>query len=413
MASRVPRIIILGSGFAGIAAAKQLGASLNEGEAEVLLVSKTNHTLFTPMAADAATGAINVNNAVESARVQLRGTGVHLVVTDVTSIDLDKKRVIAADCELPYEYLIIATGSTTNFFGVPGAAERCLVLKDFNDIQNIRAHITDQFEKASRLTKVSDRKKALSFAFIGGGPTGIELVTGLNDLVEGTMSKLYPQIDVKKEVQLTVLDMAPFILMPFPEDLRAKALAAVEGQGIKVLLKSSVTAIVEEGIQLGDGSIFPAATVFWTAGVRPNLPEIIGELAKDKGGRLTVERELSLPGRPEVFCIGDSASFMEGERPLPMVAQVAVRQGPVAAKNLVARIREKPTREFTYKSQGTLAALGSGKGVADAMGMHLSGWIAWVIWRFVYLLKFESWNRRFRILGDWFVEMFTVRDITK
>ncbi len=413
MAQRKPRIIIVGSGFAGVSAAQEFGRRLGPDEAEVLLVSKTNHFTFTPMLPEAAGGGLNIQYVVEAARHFLRGTNIHLVVTEVQKIDLEKKVLYASDCELEFDYLLLATGSTTNFFGVPGGPENCYVLKDIHDAAKVRARITEQFEAASRLPHASDRKKLLTFAAIGGGPTGIELITEINELIRGTFTKLYPQIDIEKEVTITVLDMAPFILMPFAESLRAKALEIIQKQGIKVLLSTSVTGITPEGIQLGDGTLHPAATVFWTAGVKPNIPEIVQEIAKDKGGRITVEPTLQLPGMKHIFCAGDAASFMHGERPLPMLAQVAHRQGPAAAANIVAVMRKEKLQEYNFQLQGSLATLGKGQAVAEVGPFKLSGWVAWLMWRVIYLVKFESWNRRFKIVNEWFIGMFTERDVAK
>ena len=413
MAHRTPRIIIIGSGFAGIAAAQEIGKLAKEGEVEVLLISKTNYFMFTPMLAEAAGAALNQQHVVEATRHFLAGTGVHLVVTEVLNIDLEKNVLQAKDCELPFDYLLIATGATTNFFGVPGAAENCMVLKEMADIANIRRRVISQFEAASRVEKSEERAKLLTFAAIGGGPTGIELITEINDLIKDTLSKLYPQINCEKEVTVTVLDMAPFILMPFSEKIRARAQKIVEAQGIKVLLNSSVTGITPEGIQLGDGSLLPAATVFWTAGVKPNIPTIVQEVPRDKGGRITVEKTLSVPGFAHLFVAGDAASFMNGERPLPMLAQVASRQGPIAGGNIIKTIRKQKLEEFVYQSQGSLATLGDHNAVAEIGPFKFAGWFAWAIWRSIYLMKFKSWNRRFKIVNEWFVAIFTKRDIAE
>ncbi len=409
------KIVILGGGFGGLYTYKSLYAYFKHDEIEVTIVNRTNYFLFTPLLHEVATGGVAHHQVVESIRQVIYKTNDKLHVAELLSIDCDKKIVTTSVDALDYDILVVALGATTNFFNAPGAEEHALVLKDLRDAIRLRTTLIESFEKASEISDDIARRKELSYAVIGGGPTGVELITEIVELFNDTFLKYYHGSIRKEDVSLYLINRDPEVLGPFHPSLRKSALEVVKKSGIKVMLNTGVKEVTKEGVVLMDNSFLEVHHVIWTAGVKPNPPMFTHPVPLDKGGRIIVNSSLQMEGCPNVFIIGDIASLTlsENERPFPMLAQIAVNQGIHTGFNIKRAIEGKPLLPFSYTSKGVLASLGRWKAVADIYGIRFSGPLAWFIWRTVYLFKFISRSKKIKIVVDWTMNIFYPRDITK
>lgn len=415
MAKTKKKIVILGGGFGGLYTYKGLYHHFSKDEIEVTIVNRTNYFLFTPLLHEVATGSIAHHQVVESIRQIIYKTDDKLHVAELLSVDCDTHTVKTSVGELPYDILVVALGATTNFFNAPGAEENTMVLKDLNDAIKLRTTLIEAFEKASEITDAEARKKELTFAIIGGGPTGVELVAETAELFMDTFLKYYHGRIKCEDISLYLINSGKEILMPFHEKLRASALSTLRKNKITVMLESSVKEVRSDSLIFADGKVLPVSHVVWTAGVKPNPPMFNHEVATDQGGRITVTPTLQIPNCPDVFVIGDMASLIikEGERSLPMLAQVAVRQGLHTSANIKRLVGGKKLKPFVYRSQGSLASLGRGNAIADIGGLHIRGPLAWFLWRTIYLFKFLSGSKKVKIVIDWTMNLFYPRDITK
>lgn len=415
------KIVIIGAGFAGLYSYKSLlkHASLND--IDVTIINSTNYFLFTPLLHETATGGLAHHQVVESIRQSIHKTKTHLVVADVTSIDLEKKKIHVTardchgkECDINYDILIIATGATTNFFGTKGAEDNALVLKNLNDAIKLRSRFIDTFERASQMTDSEMRKNELSFVIVGGGPTGVELAAETAEFFWGTFIKFYQHTIEPSDVTLTLINAGPELLAPFPPKLRKNALKTLEGDGVKVMLNSQVSGVNKDNIVLSNGEVINSKTVIWTAGVKANAPQFIQNVETDKIGRIVTDEYFQVKEYQDVYAIGDVASVPDGYGAVsPMLAQVSVPQGTLLGKNIARKLKGYPIQPFQYKQMGQLASLGHWRAVASIYGLQFSGPLAWFIWRTVYLFKFFSNSKKIKISMDWALNLFFPRDITK
>lgn len=408
------KVVILGGGFGGLYTYKGLYYHFNPDEIDVTIVNRSNYFLFTPLLHEVATGGIAHHQVVESIRQIIYKTNDTLHVAEVISIDPKQKIVKTSIAELPYDILIVALGATTNFFNSPGAEKYSFVLKNLDDALQLRTTLIESFEKASEIKDHEERKRELTFAVVGGGATGVELVTEISELFTNTFAKYYHTTIACSDISLYLVNSGPEVLGPFHPSLRAQALEVLKKSGIKVLLNTQVKEVTERGIIVSDDTLIEAKHVVWAAGVKPNTPMFTESVAQDKGGRILVESTLQMKDHPEIFVLGDIASVTQADgRPLPMLAQVAVRQGMHTGRNIKRSIKGKPLLPFMYQSQGELASLGQWRAVANISGIRFSGAFAWFLWRTIYLFKFLSGSKRVKIVVDWTMNIFYPRDITK
>ncbi len=408
------KIVILGAGFGGLYAYKSIAKEFYDDEIEVTIVNRNNYFLFTPMLHEVATGSVGHHQVVESVRQIVHKDHTKFHVAELLSVDCEEKVVKTSVGELSYDILIMALGATTNFFNAKGAQEYSLALKDLHDAIKIRNTIIDIFEKASEIKDEVERKKVLSFAIVGGGATGVELVSEMASLFSNTFSKYYRDIIKKSDINLFLVNQGAEILAPFDKKLRDKALSIIKDQGVNVMLNTGVKEVKKDGIVLNDDSFLQAGTVIWTAGVKSNPPMFTCAVPIDKWGRITVNEFLQIPILPEVFVLGDMASLLNKEgMPLPMLAQVAEKQGLHTGKNIKLLLENKKMLPFVYKSRGQLASLGRYEAVADIAGFKFSGFLAWFIWRTIYLFKFISNSKKIKIAADWTVNLFYPHDVTR
>jgi NADH dehydrogenase len=409
------KIVILGGGFGGLYTLKSLLNEFSSHEIEVTIVNRNNYFLFTPLLHEVATGTIAHHQVVESLRqIIYKKKYVKLHVAELVSVDCINQVVKTSIDELHYDVLVLALGATTNFFNAPGAEEHSFVLKDLSDAISLRIGLIDAFERASEVTDQKIRKEQLSFAVVGGGATGVELVAEMVELISDTFLKYYRCLIKRDDISIYLLNRDPEILMPFHPKLRKHALDTLKKKGVKVMLNMAVKEVKKGSILFEDGSILPVAHVIWTAGVKPNPPMFTHPVELDRGGRVVVNPMLQIKDCANVFVLGDMASFQdENGKPLPMLAQVAVNEGVHTGKNIKRMLSGKSLLPFKYKSQGGLASLGRGYAVADIHGIRFSGLFAWLLWRTIYLFKFMSFSKKFKIAVDWTINIFYPRDITK
>lgn len=406
-------IVIIGSGFGGMEVAKRLKPKVRRGEIDVTVINRTNYFLFTPLLHEVATGGLTPTSVAEPLRDVFTRSGIRVAQGDVASIDVSAKKIKVGTCEITYDIAVLATGAETNFYNTPGAEEFGIGLKSLNDAIRIRERVIDAFEHASLTKDAGARKKLLSFAVVGAGATGVELVAELAEFAEGIAKKYFADGSnciTPDDVSVTLVNSGNELLAQFSPEMRKAAEARLRASGIAIKLGVQVKAVEVDGIVLADGSRIDASLVAWTAGVKPTIPTFLGQAPEMANGRIAVDATLHAKGADGLFVLGDSAAL---ESPLPMLAQVAVAQGKAVARNLVARFEGRSLVPFVYTSKGSLVSLGQWFAAGTVGNMNLSGRFTWWIWRTVYLFKFASTKKRIRIAFEWTINLFYPRDITK
>jgi NADH dehydrogenase len=408
------QVVIIGGGFAGLNAAKQLKGA----EVEVTVVDQHNHHVFQPLLYQVATASLSPADIAGPIRGILRTQeNLRVILAEVTSVDLDRRVVQMGSDELAYDYLIIAAGATHSYFGHDEWEPFAGGLKTLDDAVRMRNQILLGFETAERAHSVDERQRDMSFAIIGGGPTGVELAGAIAEIARHSISGDFDNID-PRQARILLIEAGPRLLASFPESLSEHARQDLERLGVEVRLNSMVTGIDEHGLTLASGERIEAGTRLWAAGVQASpLGKALG-VDLDRAGRVKVEPDLSIPGRPNVFVAGDLAALngRDGKQ-LPGVAQVAMQEGRAAAKNILRRIAHEPTKPFHYKDLGNMATIGRNRAVADIHGIKLHGFVAWVVWLFIHLINLIGFRNRFIVLSQWIWGYLTfhrrVRLITK
>lgn len=406
------RIVVLGTGFGGLYAAFYLGRMLRrEPGVEIHLVGEHNYFLFMPMLHEAATGGLEPRHVALPVRRMLRKLPVRFHLAQVLAIDLAARRVKTSRQALDYDYLILALGSTTNFFGLVGVETNALVLKNVADAVAIHTQIIACFERANEAPDPDRRRQMLTFVVAGAGPTGVELAAEIRDLTYRALRHDYAGLD-PAEVRVVVVEATAHILPGFDDYTAAKAVARLQAKGIELLLGGPITTAGEAGVQVRGHGFVSADTIIWTAGVTAAPAVAVLPVEKDRGGRLVVAPTLELPGCPGVYAIGDDASCLNPHtgRPYPPTAQVALRQARHAAANVVAALRGEAPRPFTFKPLGGLVSLGEHYAVAQIGRLRLSGILAWLMWRGFYLLRLPGWGNKLRVAMDWALDLIVERN---
>lgn len=366
------RVVIVGTGFGGIRTARGLaGSSL-----DVVLVDRHNYHLFQPLLYQVATAGLEQEAIAYPVQAMLRRLpGVSFHLAEVTGLDLKRRLVITDSGELPYDYLVLAAGSVTNFYENASIARNSCELKSLADAERLRNTILHCFERALAEEEPGRRRALLTFVVVGGGPTGVEFAGALVEIVRFFLSKDYPALDVR-EARIVLLEAAAELLTAMPERLRRYAAAKLGTMGVEVRCGAMVEGVAPDEVQLATGERIPAHTLFWSAGVKaaPLASLVPGE--KGPGGRVPVGPELNPAGHPEVFVIGDMACSLDKGAPLPMTAPVAMQQGVYAARAIIARERGGAIAPFRYRGKGSMATIGRSAVVAEAFGLTFSGFLA-------------------------------------
>ncbi|HLJ59905.1 MAG TPA: NAD(P)/FAD-dependent oxidoreductase [bacterium] len=399
-----PRVIVVGAGFGGLAAARALARH----PVHVTVIDRKNHHTFQPLLYQVATTVLSPGQIAYPIRRILRGRrNVDVILGAVTEIDVAARTVRLADRVLRYDYLIVATGARHSYFGHPEWEALAPGLKTVEDALEIRRRVLLAFELAERDAAIGGDPAGPGPAFvvIGGGPTGVELAGALADIARRALARDFSRID-PRDARIVLVEGGPRILPAFPEDLSRKAVEQLTRLGVEVRTSTIVTA-VEPGVVRTRNEALPAAVALWAAGVTSSpLGTQLGQV--DRAGRIRVATDLSLPHHPEVFIVGDLAAFgAEDGSPLPALAAVATQQGTVAAANVWRSVRGSPRATFRYADKGTLATIGRRAAVAQFGRLHVSGFAAWVMWLFVHLLLLVGFRNRLAVLSEWAWAYFT------
>jgi NADH:quinone reductase (non-electrogenic) len=397
-----PRIIIVGAGFGGLAAAK----ALKNTPAEIILIDRTNHHLFQPLLYQVATAVLTPSQIATPIRGILRKQKNAIVILgEVTGIDKDQKCVFMSDADrqnvpIAYDYLILATGASHSYFGHNEFAEYAPGLKSLADADAARNKILQAFELAEAEEDPARHQDLLTFVLVGAGPTGVEMAGALAVLVRTSLKSEFRRID-PASARIVLVDMAPRVLGPFSEDLSKAAKARLEKLGVEVRLGHSVEQIDADGIVVASERI-ASKTVIWTAGVAPSPAGKWLNVETDRAGRVRIQKDLTVPGHVEIFVVGDTASLDQNGKPLPGVAQVAMQQGRYAAKVIHSRVTGKrPPDSFSYFDKGSMAVVGKGFAVLQSGKVQMSGFGAWLTWAAVHLQFLATSSLRLGVFLQW------------
>ncbi len=391
------RVVIVGAGFGGLSAAR----TLRNVPVQVTVVDRRNHHLFQPLLYQVATAALSPGDIAYPIRSILRGQrNAVVLLADAVAVDAASHEVVLTDGRIGYDFLVLATGARHSYFGHEEWETRAPGLKNLEDALEIRRRILLAFEKAEREPDAGRRKALLTFVLVGGGPTGAELAGAIGEISRHVLASDFRAID-PRDARILLIEAGPRILPTFPEELSAKAAAALEKLGVESRTGAAVTAIGEGFVEIGAERL-EAGTILWTAGVAASrLARSLG-VPLDRAGRVAIGPDLTIPGYPEVFVIGDLASLPDrAGKLLPGVAQVAIQQGRHAARNIEFARRGEPLQAFRYRDPGNLAVLGRAAAIADLGRVRLSGFPAWLFWCFVHILYLIGFRNRFIVLFEW------------
>jgi NADH dehydrogenase len=430
LAKNKKKIVILGGGFAGVECARQLESKFrNDTEIELVMVSEDNFLLFTPMLPQVASGMIETRHIVLPIRTICKKTKFY--EGRIKNIDPFGKLVNLwgtgdkRSVSIHYDFLVVALGSETNFFGMADVEKNSFTMKTLNDAVVLRNRIIDMLEQAENETNPILRKSFLNFVVAGGGFAGIETAGELMDLILDAR-KHYPNIH-KDDLKVIVIEALPMILPGFNEKLAEFAKQKLIERGIDIKLKTAITSFdgnevttklldqnPKDSVDESKVDSIITKTLIWTAGVTP-VSTIQRSMLKTDRGKVIINDYLEVQDFPGVFAIGDCALFLnpETKRPYPPTAQIAEAQAKIAAKNLISLIKNSEKEKFEYHSKGQMAIIGKRSGIATFLGMNISGFWAWLIWRNVYLSKIPTFDKQVRVFLDWTIDLFFDRDISR
>ena len=392
-----PHVVIVGAGFGGLEAAKKLACK----DVRVTVIDRTNYHLFQPLLYQVATAALSPADIAAPVRAVLsKCKNMEVILAEVQSVDVAAKKIKTTDMEIPYDFLILATGARHSYFGHNEWEKLAPGLKSLEDAIELRRRLLMAFEYAEKITDEAARKAAITFVIIGGGPTGVEMAGAIAEIARYTLAKDFRHID-PSQARVILIEGEPRLLASFPEDLSSSAMKQLVDLGVEVRTAVRATNLTETGLQVGDEFI-PCRVKIWAAG---NNASFVGKtlgVPVDRVGRVMVDDDLTIPGHPEVQVIGDLANFShQTGQPLPGVSPVAMQQGRHAARNILRMIKNREPRPFRYWDKGSMATIGRNKAVADLNFVHLSGLPAWLVWLFVHIIFLVGFRNRLAVLFQW------------
>jgi NADH:ubiquinone reductase (H+-translocating) len=407
------KVVIIGGGFGGLSAAQHLNSNL----VDVTLIDRRNYHLFQPLLYQVATGSLSPGEIAAPLRSVLsRQKDTRVWLGTVVDVDTDSKRVFLADGTIvPYDSLIVAAGSQTSYFGHNDWQEWAPGMKSIEEATIIRHKILYAFEVAERISDPKQRRAWLTFVIVGAGPTGVELSGAIAEIARQTLKNDFRSIK-PEEAQIILLDGAPRVLMSFPEDLSEKASRSLAKLRVQLRCNAMVKHVDEEGLTIESDKrtdSIAAKTVVWAGGITASpLGKILASRTHtetDKGGRVKVNPDLTIPNYPDIYVIGDLASAMDRKgKPLPGLAQVAMQGGAYAAKAILRKIKgQSELPPFHYFDKGSLAVIGRAAAVADVFGAHLSGFFAWLVWVFIHLMYLVNFQSRVLVFIQWAIQNLT------
>ncbi len=395
------KVIVLGAGFGGLWATRHLAGT----PLDVLLIDRHNYHTFNPLLYEVGAAELTPGEIAEPIRNFLRRkANVHFLMAQVEKVDFNARTVRAGGSTFPYDFLVVAIGSSSVFYGIPGADKWSYPLKSLDQALEIRNHILGCYERAARETDLSRILALLTFAITGGGPTGVEFAGALSELIRGPLAKDYPALKGKAHIEL--LEAGNSLMSGYSGTLAAYTVRRLQKMGVGVHLNTAVVEVMSDAIKLKDGTTLPTQTVIWTAGVAGAPAVLDWGLPVDRHGQVKVLPTLQLPEHPEVYVAGDLAYVEQKGRPLPMLAQPAIQEGTHAARSILRQVSGQSPLPFHYKDLGTLAVIGRNAAVADILGLHISGFIAWVIWATVHIFNLIGFRNRLVVLINWAADYF-------
>jgi NADH:ubiquinone reductase (H+-translocating) len=395
--NHLPHVVILGAGFAGLETARGLANAA----VRITLIDKNNYHLFQPLLYQVAIAGLLPSQIAQPVRTIFRKQkNLTFQMGEVSTINFDEKYVKLAGSVIAYDFLVLAVGGRTNFFGFDAIEKDGFQIKDLETAVNTRNQLLGMFEQASHEGDEKRRRALLTFVIVGGGPTGVETAGALSELISHVMRKDYPGLNLH-ETSVVLLEAGPNLIPSYPDQLRKATVRILKKKKVDVRLNTNLANFNGQRATLGDGSSLETQTVIWTAGVKAtDLVEGL-RLEKASAGRVRIQASLQLPGHPSSFVIGDAAFLQQDGLPLPMISTVAIQQGVLAAKNIRRLMSHEALESFHYKDPGLLATIGRNAAVARIFGISFSGFIAWVIWVFLHIYRIIGFRNRILILFNW------------
>lgn len=408
---------MLGGGFGGLYTALELDRTIaSRPDVEVTLINRENFILFTPMLHEVAASDLDLTHIVNPLRKMLKHVG--FLHAEVESINLAKRTVRIAHSadrhvhDLPYDHLVMALGCTTNFFGLPGLEETAFTMKSLGDAIEIRNHLIESLEAADFECAAGKRDQLLTVVVAGGGFSGVETIAGINDFLHEA-SRFYPNLG-RKQIRVVLVHPGDIILPELGPELGAYAQKKLAERGVEIRTNSRVAGVKDGHVELVDGTVIRSATLIWTAGTSAHPLAACLECPRDRG-RIQVNEFLAAEGTPGLWALGDCAVVpdLTNGKTCPPTAQHAIRQGRIVARNIAATIDGLPLKPFRFRMLGMLAAIGRRTGVAQIFGFRFSGFIAWFLWRTIYLAKLPRMEKKVRVALDWTLDLFFSKDIVQ
>src|SRR5215831_5363280 len=402
------RVVIIGGGFAGIAAAH----ALRHSDAEVVLIDRRNHHIFQPLLYQVATAVLSpAEIAAPIRQLEVKQKNLSVLLAEVTGVDIASRKIEASSPGLggrtiAYDYLVVATGMRPSYFGHDEVARHAPGLKSLSDAETIRAKILGALELAATTEDENERARQMTFVLVGAGPSGVELAASLAELMKVTLRGNFRRID-PATASIILLDGAKRVLPTFAESVSHKVARRLEKLGVKVVTDVKVEIVDDKGVMAG-GSRIPSATVVWTAGVAASpIPKMLGTKT-DRAGRALVDPFLKVVGAPGVFVVGDAASVMQNGHPVPGVAQAAIQEGQYVGRLIAKELKgQKIAHPFSYFDKGNMAVVGKNYAVLERGRLHTSGFLTWLVWAFVHILSLPQLQNRLRVQRQWLWSYFT------
>ena len=399
MTDNRPHVVIVGAGFGGIAAAKRLAKE----NVRITIVDRQNFHLFQPLLYQVSTSVLATDEIAYPIRAYFRKyKNVELFMAKANGFDAENNILKTNHGDIHYDYLILAAGATTNFFGMKNVEKYSYGMKTLQEALHIRNHTLHMFERANKMAdNEAERRKMLTFVCVGGGPTGVEEAGALAELIE-VQKHEYHNLNFD-EVSIKLVEATDRLLPMMPEELQKCTLKVLESKGVEVMLNTQVADCTPDGLVLKDGSVIPSKTVIWAAGVRAHIVGSLLGTECDRSGRVLVEKTLQVPGYPNIYAIGDNACFIpgEGQRPLATIAPVATQEAKVACANILRMINGKEDlKEFHYVDKGAMATIGRCQAVVN-IGPFRTGFMAWLIWMFLHILRLDGAYTNITVCLKW------------
>jgi len=410
MGSRI-KVGILGGGFAGLYTVFHIKKYLRE-EIDITLFDKKNYLLYTPVLHEMATGTVNARHVVIPIRQIINPHQVQIRCEEVTTVDLKRKSFETPSGFFAFDCLVLAPGSEPNFYSIPGVPENCIPFKTIEDAIRLRNQLVASLEKGALEKDSKKKRKLLTISVVGGGCTGVEVVTEIAQFINLILNRDYPEIE-RSEVRILLIEAADKILPSFPQYLSKMATERLRRMGIEILLNSMIQWANEDSIGLQNGSEIPMGLLVWAGGVKACDLSLRPEVERDQSGRIIVGDHLSIPGYPWIFVIGDGSHLSQRGDPLPPTASVAVQEARYVAQNLLPRIQKREIPPFKFHYRGDMASLGFMFGVSEVYGWNFKGFIAWIQWKLFKLAMLPRYKTRFQIIADWLITLAFKRDTSK